>query len=354
MKNFLLITTGGSGGHVIPATVLYEHLAKEYDVIISTDKRGLNFLDQNLYDLEIIDTPKLNNIFLLPINLIKILYLTFKSFFLLRSKRVKKIFSTGGYMSLPIILAAKFLRLTIYLVEPNQVLGRANKFFLKSSKNIFCYNDKLKNFPNNFKNKMILINPLVKKKIYQLSELHKEKNKFTLLVVGGSQGANFFDGNLKNIIINIGKKNPISVLQQTNKKNISYLHEFYKSNDIENKIFDFDKDFSSLLKKTDLCITRSGASTLAELSVLNIPFIAVPLPKSKDNHQLENANFYLKKNCCWILEQNLFSEKIEQLIEEILQNKSHYNKKKENLSYLNYENTWKNVNQKILNNLDEN
>ena len=80
----------------------------------------------------------------------------------------------------------------------------------------------------------------------------------------------------------------------------------------------------------------------------------MPLPNSKDNHQLENANFYLKKNFCWILEQNLFSEKIEQLIKEILQNKFHFNKKKENLSYLNYENTWKNVNQKILNNLDEN
>ena len=54
----------------------------------------------------------------------------------------------------------------------------------------------------------------------------------------------------------------------------------------------------------------------------------MPLPNSKDNHQLENANFYLKKNCCWILEQNLFSEKIEQLIEEILQNKSILTKKR--------------------------
>ena len=80
--------------------------------------------------------------------------------------------------------------------------------------------------------------------------------------------------------------------------------------------------------ETDICITRAGATTLAELSILNVPFIAVPLPNSKDNHQLENANFYLKNDCCWILEQNLFEEKIEQLIEEILQNKSHFKKKK--------------------------
>ena len=63
MKKNFLISTGGSGGHVIPATILYEHLSKNNNVIISTDKRGLKFLDKDIYDFEIIDTPKLNNIF---------------------------------------------------------------------------------------------------------------------------------------------------------------------------------------------------------------------------------------------------------------------------------------------------
>ena len=68
MKKNFLISTGGSGGHVIPATILYEHLSKNNNVIISTDKRGLKFLDKNIYDFEIIDTPKLNNIFFFPLN----------------------------------------------------------------------------------------------------------------------------------------------------------------------------------------------------------------------------------------------------------------------------------------------
>ena len=80
----------------------------------------------------------------------------------------------------------------------------------------------------------------------------------------------------------------------------------------------------------------------------------MPLPNSKDNHQFENANFYLKNDCCWILEQNLFDERIEQLLIKIIQNKSDFDKKKENLLNLNYQNTWINVNQKILKNLDEN
>jgi UDP-N-acetylglucosamine--N-acetylmuramyl-(pentapeptide) pyrophosphoryl-undecaprenol N-acetylglucosamine transferase len=128
MKKNYLITTGGSGGHVMPATILYDHLSKESKVIISIDKRGLRYLDKNIYDLKIIDTPKLNNIFFLPFSIIKILFLTFKSFFLLKDMKIEKVFSTGGYMSLPIILAAKILKLKIYLLEPNQVLGRANIF----------------------------------------------------------------------------------------------------------------------------------------------------------------------------------------------------------------------------------
>ena len=68
MKNFFLISTGGSGGHVIPATILFDHLSKEANLMITTDQRGLKFLDKSNYNLEIINTPKLNNIFFLPIN----------------------------------------------------------------------------------------------------------------------------------------------------------------------------------------------------------------------------------------------------------------------------------------------
>ena len=87
---------------------------------------------------------------------------------------------------------------------------------------------------------------------------------------------------------------------------------------------------------------------------MNIPFIAVPLPTSKDNHQLENANYYKKKDCCWIIEQSSFKEKIEETLNDIIEEKKDYLKKKNNLKKLNYQNTWINVNQKILKSLNEN
>ena len=300
-KNFL-ITTGGSGGHVLPAKIIFEHLSNDKDVIISTDRRGLKYLDKSIHQFELIDTPKLNNLLFLPINLVKILLLTFKSFLLLKRKKIGQIFSTGGYMSLPIILAARLLKLNIYLLEPNQVLGRSNRYFLRSCKKIFCYSKRIKNFPDEFKDKIIIINPLVKKNIYSLKKPVKINDKFTLLIVGGSQGASIFDGSLKKSIVNISKKYPIKIIHQTEEKNIHLLTDFYSKNHIDNKIFNFDKDFVQYILEADLCVTRAGASTLAELSVMKTPFIAVPLPTSKDNHQMENANFYKESDSCWIIE----------------------------------------------------
>ena len=353
MKKKILISTGGSGGHVVPAIILHDHLSKKKDVIISTDDRGYRYLNKDIHKIFIINTPRLN-LLLLPFNFFKILFLFIKSIFFLKKKKITQVISTGGYMSLPLILAGKFLNLNIYLLEPNLVLGRANNFFLSSCKKIFCYTDQIKKFPEKFKNKRVIIYPLVRDEFYKIKTHKTITDKFNLLVVGGSQGASIFDKNLKNSITNISKKFSIKIVHQTHLNNISSLKEFYSANNIENEIFNYDKDFVEKIAESYICITRAGATTLAELSILNVPFIAVPLPNSKDNHQFENANFYVKNNCCWILEQNVFEEKIEQLIEEILQDRSNFIKKKENLSNLNFQNTWINVNQKILKILDEN
>ena len=354
MKKNFLISTGGSGGHVLPASILYDHLSEKANLVMSIDKRGLKYLNEDLYQFEIIDTPKLNNMFFLPFKFVIILFLIFKSLILIRKKKIDKVFSTGGYMSLPLIIAARLLKLKIYLIEPNHIVGQANKYFLNFCEKIFCYDKEIKNFPDHLEKKKVIINPLISKSLYKI-KTNPNKNKiFTILVVGGSQGANIFDKNLKFSIINISKKIPIKIIQQTSKENINSLEDFYTKNNIENKIFSFEKNFFNIIQQADLCITRAGASSLAELAAINVPFLAVPLPTSKDNHQFENANFYKNNDCCWVIEQKNFEEKIEDVLIDILNNRSNYLEKKENLKKLNYQNTWINVNQKILKNINEN
>jgi len=84
MKKKILISTGGSGGHVIPAKILIDHLNYNFEVVISTDKRGEIYLNDLSNKKIKIYTPKLDNLYLLPLNLIKIFFLTFKSLFVLK------------------------------------------------------------------------------------------------------------------------------------------------------------------------------------------------------------------------------------------------------------------------------
>ena len=355
MKEKILISTGGSGGHVIPAVTMYDHLKIKYDVVISTDIRGLKYIDNNTYETFVVNTPKLNRFFLFSFAIPKVFLLTLKSLFLLKREKVRILISTGGYMSIPLCLAARILNIKIFLLEPNMVIGRANKFFLNFCEKIICYSNNIIGFPNKFQNKLRTLNPLIRKKYYKNNLKEKKNEIFTIIIIGGSQGAKIFDEILHQSIIKIAKFKSLKVIHQTNQKNVNILKNFYLENKTDNIVFSFDQNLNILLDQADLCITRAGASSLAEISLLNIPFIAIPLPTSKDNHQFENANYYQNKDCCWIVEQiNFDKQKFEDLLLDILKNKDEFLKKKNNLENLNYQNTWNNVNQNLLRIINEN
>ena len=141
MKN-ILISTGGSGGHVVPATIIYEHLKDKFNISMTSDDRGINFLDKEKYNIKIFNVKKISmNIFLFPFQIFLLLNLIIKSFFFLKNKKIEILISTGGYMSLPLCIASKALNIKLFLFEPNMVLGRSNKFFIKSCEKIFCYSN---------------------------------------------------------------------------------------------------------------------------------------------------------------------------------------------------------------------
>ena len=100
----ILITTGGTGGHVVPAQIINDHLEDEFEIFFSTDLRGLKYISSKINKTILIDTPKFNVSIYLPFRILKLIYLLFKSLILLKKKKIKKIISIGGYMSLPIII----------------------------------------------------------------------------------------------------------------------------------------------------------------------------------------------------------------------------------------------------------
>ena len=175
------------------------------------------------------------------------------------------------------------------------------------------------------------------------------------MIIGGSQGADFLQNNLKNCMINLSKNFEIYVNHQINEKNYKNLETFYKENQINFNLFDFEESLTELIKKTDLCITRSGASSLAELVYLNIPFITIPFPYAKDNHQFYNGIFYKNKNCCWLLEQkSIKNNEIFDLIMNITSDHQDVESKINQMQKISYQNTWNNINKKLLSIINEN
>ena len=356
MAQKILISTGGSGGHVMPATILYEQLENDFQISISTDNRGIKFLDKNKYNFEIFNVePISRNIFLLPLQFFLIIYLTIKSIFFLRKRKIEILISTGGYMSLPLCLASKILNIKLFLFEPNMVLGRSNKFFIKSCEKIFCYSNKIKNFPKKYLDKICIIPALLRKKFYEVKKAENINRHIKLLIIGGSQGAKIFDRLVKTSIVELSKKYTLKIYQQTNLINFENLKKFYEDANINYELFNFNENLPNLMSKANICLTRAGASTLAELVFLNLPFVAIPLPTSKDNHQFENAFFYNKIGCNWILNENEINDKtITNKLVNIIENKDEYLIKKMNMKNFSYQNTWNNINQKIISVINEN
>ena len=355
----ILIATGGSGGHVIPSLSIYDALKDNFEVKISTDLRGSKFINKDNYNYSLIDVPNLfSNLLLFPYNLIKFCVSIIKSYKYLKLNNFNILISTGGYMSLPLCLASNLLNIKIYLFEPNSILGRANKLIINFSDKIICYEENLKGISKKLSNKIYLVKPLLRKEIYKYKKNEKTKipEKKKILIIGGSQGAKFFDEFITKIIIKVSKIEKIQVLQQVNNTNKrESIKELYEKNHIEHDLFYFDDKLLIKASNYDLAITRSGASTISELGYLNIPFVAIPYPYAKDNHQYYNAEFYEKKKSCWlIMQKDLDENNFTDFIIKIFKDQNEYFLKKNNLTQLTKENTWEKNKFKLIELFNEN
>ena len=112
------------------------------------------------------------------------------------------------------------------------------------------------------------------------------------------------------------------ILQQSTSSQIDDIKKYYEDNKINFELFTFRSNIKNIFKDVNLVITRAGASALAELISANIPFISIPLQNSVDNHQLENAKYYERNGCNFIINENEIDSKLFSLIKLVHEDKS--------------------------------
>ena len=310
-KGVCILSTGGTGGHVLPCTALATELNNVgWEVIIFTDTRGLQYVDKssNEYSIEVVnissETASLRKKLIelshqLPLGALRSAKLMFR-------KKPKFVLGFGGVSTFPILFVSVLLRIPIFIQEQNAVLGRVNRFFQRFSTKVFCH------FSNTlFLDSKISLNtgnPIRNKVLKKSNSQYLEPGPWpiTLLVLGGSQGARLLSDALPKCIETLSKKTKerLTIFHQARKDDIDRVLAAYRDMDLRACVRPFFEDVERLMSESQIIICRAGSNTLADISIVGRPAILIPLKHAKDEHQLRNAKMFAEEGGAIVVEES--------------------------------------------------
>lgn len=312
-KKIIILAAGGTGGHVFPAIALYRKFIKEgHEVTFFTDDRGLKYLkDIDKAHIKVVPSSSLSGGLKRKFQAVILIFKGILSSLLgFRKLKPDIVIGFGGYPSFPVIFAALIMNIKVYLHEQNSVLGKVNRYLLPFVKNVATSFKETTYLENKKHLNIIYTGNPVREEILSLRSLDNTKvleNKdITLLITGGSQGADFFSEIIPKALVMLPDeiKSRLKIYQQVREKDLEDTRSFYKKAGIDAELLPFFENIAEILIKCDLFIGRAGASTISELITAGKPSVLIPLPAAMDNHQYKNASFLGYKNASLLLEQN--------------------------------------------------
>jgi len=307
----ILFACGGTGGHVFPAVAVAESFfSADNSLNIIFAGRAAPAMEEKLLSSKY----KYRTIRAVPLkrdSVIHNLLLPFKLLFsvlgsakLLIKEKPAFIVATGGYVALPVMLAAIILRIPFYAIEPNAVMGVANKICAKFAKKVYVASKTLGNPVRKMPEKL------------PAPEIFADNNKFRILITGGSQGALGINNKIEHIYEQISANENLSVVWQAGAKHADALAQKYSAS--KNIVITaFLDNIYAYMQHADLIISRSGASTLAEILAFGKASILLPYPYATANHQEHNARAVEDDGAAFVeldKETNKLYEKIKYLI----------------------------------------
>lgn len=324
MKKKIILTGGGTAGHITPILAIAEILKKNHQVEILY-VGGKNNLEKELAiknDLPFkgIFAGKRRNYvsFSNFIDLFKIFFGIIQAYFLLKSFRPNVIFAKGGYVAFPLVYCARKLKIPLVIHESDTMMGKSNRYAVDYAKKI-CLGFPFKYYENLSLDKAVYTGTPVKKEFFQTGKnslADKKDSKPTILITGGSQGSEKLNQLILEILPNLLEK--YIVYHLTGEKNLENCKNKFQNENY--KPLGFTDKMAELMSKADLIVSRSGANTLAEISALGKPVILVPLASAHLNHQEINANIYEQANAAVNLNENhLTSSSLKSIIDRLIE-----------------------------------
>lgn len=297
----VMIAAGGTGGHLFPAQALaHELLEKHPDMTIIFVGAGLkhnHYFTKGVFPYLDIksDTPFKKHPLKVLKALLKLLQGTLKCFNFFLKKNPDVIVSFGSFHAFPAILAAKLRKVPIMIFESNVLPGKVNRYCSKWAKTSAI---QFSHARECLHSKSVCVQmPLIKKREITCKEARAyyglEGEKFTLLVFGGSQGAQalnrFFCEAVQRLVAEEIDFQVIHIVGD--EKRGEKLRDDYVKMNVPACVKIFEEKMGYAWTAADLSISRSGAATLAELIEFLVPSILIPYPYGTENHQQKNAAF---------------------------------------------------------------
>lgn len=346
------ITGGGTGGHIYPAIAVADYLASENEIFYVGNpknlefdivkQRGYKFLPVNVHGMpRKISFELFKWVFQLDFAVIKACYYIMKY-------KPDAVFGTGGYVSAPALIAAKMMNIPFMMhdcdAQPGLVSRRLAPYAASvsvafDSARVVLSNDNIHTNGNPIRAEFKTITK------EQAREKLGLENKLTLCIMGGSQGARSINDSIVEILKKLTNDLGLQVIFQTGKKNfekvIEDLLKLYPEYEQDKNLLvrPYFDNMVTVLKASDIAVSRSGSLSIFEICASGIAPIYIPYPYAASDHQRKNAKYMVEKGAGLYIDDNDISGKIlYETIENLLNDKeklSNIQKKSTEMAYLN-------------------
>jgi UDP-N-acetylglucosamine--N-acetylmuramyl-(pentapeptide) pyrophosphoryl-undecaprenol N-acetylglucosamine transferase len=324
----IVLSAGGTGGHLFPAQALAGELQKRgKTIVVMTDARFKNY--ETAFPGAVIET--VPSAAFSDRSVLRLMTAPFEiagglimSLVKLARIRPAAVVGFGGYPSVPVMVAAILSRTPTAILAPDALLGRANRLVMNHVR-LIAANLPLVRFLPRDMSKVVYTGNTLRPEVIALAGAHYnapvDGGPLKLLVFGGSQGARFFSETVPAAVAMLApdQRARLSIVQQCRPEDLDGAKASYAASGVTAELAPFFNDLPHRMADAQLVICRSGAGTVSELAVIGRPAIMVPLPHALDDNQTPNADALANAGGGWRVRQaELTPAKLAEMLTAIL------------------------------------
>jgi len=348
----IIISGGGTGGHIYPAIAIAQEIQnrqEQADILFvgASDRMEMQMVPKagfkiiGLWISGIQRKLRLSNL-MFPF---KLLSSMLKARSIIKKHQPDIVIGTGGFASAPLLKMANIMKYPSLIQEQNSYAGVTNKWVANQADAIcVAYDNMERYFPKekitwtgNPVRQDLIDNTLSRSEA--LSKFKLQQNKQTVLIIGGSLGAMMINKTIAKHI-QVFKAQDCNLIWQCG----AYYYDDYKSyNSKTEKVFKYIDDMQAAYAAADIIISRAGAGSVSELSLVGKPVIFIPSPNVAENHQYKNAKSVADHNAAICIEEKDLNDQFEPTLAELLKNKDKQKSLSENIKILAKPNATKDI-----------